>query len=227
MDVVYPYRRPWDEFELRFSLRSVAENMPHARVIIAGDPPKFKAEALTHVAVSRHSDRFMSSTRNIVGAIEGAGIEGEFVVMNDDFFILKPWTYRREHKGTVEEYAASGGSSGGYLKMVLTTRDILAAHGVEEPLFFGLHTPAVYDAQKLVDLVREFEGQTYLLKTLYCNLFPMPSVKRPDVKAHDWTGEPPADDMFSTSDQCARSLAFKAWMRQRFPTPSPYERGAR
>lgn len=161
-----------------------------------------------------------------MGAIEGAGIEGEFVVMNDDFFILQPWTYRREHKSTLDEYIATGGASGGYLRMVEQTKLILEAHGVKGGLFYGLHTPAVYDAGKLVELVREFDGQTYLLKTLYCNLHPMPSVKRPDVKVHKWQDEPPADDMFSTADHCARALTFRAWMRERFPDPSPYERGA-
>lgn len=227
MDVVYPYRRPWDEFELKFSLRSLAKNLPHSRVIVAGDPPKFKTEALTHVPVSRQADRFMSSTANIMGAIEGAGIEGEFVVMNDDFFILKPWTYQREHKATIDEYIEGGGASGGYLSMVKRTKEMLAAHGVKDALFYGLHTPAVYDARKLVELVREFTGESYLLKTLYCNLHPMPSKQRPDVKAHEWTGAPPAEDMFSTSDRCARSLSFRGWMRRRFPRPSPFERGAR
>lgn len=222
MDVVYPYRRPWDEFELRYSLRSVSTHVRHGRVIVSGDPPKFTGDSLIHVPVSRHADRFASSTRNIVEGVTQAGISGDFIVMNDDMFILKDWKFRQQHRGTIDEYLAEGNASGGYRVMVECTKEILLAHGVKNPKFYGMHKPTVFNAAKLVDLVREFEGQSYLLRTLYGNLYPARSVKCDDVKMHKWT-VPPAGDVFSTSDRCARALACRNWLKVRFPHPSMFE----
>lgn len=225
MDVVYPFRRPTYEFALRYSLRSVAAYVPHDRVVVAGDRPRHTSSAATWVRVERQADRFRSSTANIAAAIDRAGIEGEFIVMNDDMFVLRPWRFRREHRCTIEEYLASGVPRGSYLQAVKRTRAVLAAHGVAEPLFFGLHTPTVYDAQMLREMIREFEGESLLLRTVYGNLVPGPSAQRADVKAHAWDGAPPADDVFSTSDKCERQRGFRAWIRARFPHRSVYEKG--
>lgn len=221
MDVVYPYRRSWgDEFELRYSLRSLA-NLPHERVIIAGDRPRFVWKALVCISTPRQLNRFKSSTANIVAAVRQAGISGRFVAMNDDIFVLKPWQYRREHRCTIDEYLADGPKSGPYRQMLIKTKELLA--GIDEPLFHGLHTPMVYEAGKLLELVERFAGQSYLLRTLYGNLYQEPSVRRDDVKAHAWPFDM-AEDFLSTSDICARNPDCRAWLKARFPQPSIYEK---
>ena len=225
MDVVYPYKRTVDEFELRYSLRSLI-NMPHDRVIIAGDKPRMLSDAAEWAGAIPHHDRFRSSTINILAAVKQGGIEGDFIVMNDDMFILEPWSFRHEHRGTIDEYVASAAAKGGYRRRAEHTRDILLAHGVAEPLFFGLHTSTIYDASRLIDLVTKFKGERYLLRTLYHNLFPAPANRRDDVKVRQWTGDLPAHDVLSVSDMCAFDLRFRDWISARFPDPSPYEKPA-
>jgi hypothetical protein len=225
MDVVYPYKRTADEFELRYSLRSLV-NLPHARTVIGGDKPRIVSDQVYWAGAIPHHDRFASSTINIVAAVEQCGIDGEFIVMNDDMFILEPWSVRHEHRGTIDEYLASETAKGGYRRRAEHTRDILRAHGVAEPLFFGLHTPTVYDASKILDLVSQFKGERYLLRTLYHNLFPAPATYREDVKVRQWgTRDLPADVM-SVSDMCAFDPRFRAWIHARFPEPSSYEKPA-
>lgn len=225
MDVVYPYKRTPGDVELRYSLRSLS-NMPHGRVIVAGESPRAKLN-VTKVGVARELNRYAASTRNIFEAARRAVETDHFIVMNDDMFILEPWTFRHENRGTIEEYIASGAPSGGYRHHVAKTRDILKAHGVAEPLFFGLHTPTVYERAKLIDLIKEFNGKRYLLRTLYHNLFPQPSERREDVKVREWAGEPRQQDVLSISDGCARDPQFLAWIAARFPDPSPYEAAPR
>jgi hypothetical protein len=222
MDVVYPYKaRPFD-LEIRYSLRSLV-NVPHNRVIVAGDRPKIISGRVIHVPVPRIANRYKSSTANILAAAERAVETERFIVFHDDMFVLRPWVFRHEHRGTIEDYLASGRPQGLYRSYVEWTRDILNAHGVQDPLWFGLHTPTVYERQKLIDLIREFRGQRYLLRTLYHNLFPQPSTRRDDVKKRDWSENVRVKDVVSISDRCAWTPAFRRWIKARFPVPSPYE----
>lgn len=222
MDVVYPYKARPIDLELRFSIRSLV-HVPHSKVIVAGDKPNLRVR---HVAVRPCLDRYQSSTSNILAAAERAVETEQFIVMNDDMFILRPWTFRHENRGTIDEYLASGQPQGAYRLRIEATRDILVAHGVSDPLWFGLHTPTVYDRAKLIDLIKQFDGQQYLLRTLYHNLHPQPSLRRDDVKIRKWTG-PVEGDVISISDQCAWSHGFRDWIGKRFPHPSIHEQRPR
>ncbi|QMV00157.1 hypothetical protein GHV40_01040 [Devosia sp. D6-9] len=224
MDVVYPYKSAPDDFELRYSLRSLV-NVDHDRVVIAGDRPIIIDRAVQYVAVEPVHDRYRSSTVNLLAAIDRVGVSGDFILMHDDIFLLEPWHFQHEHRAPLEAYIRGGGASGEYLALAAQTRDILLAQGVEEPLFFGLHTPTIYNAGRLVDLVREFEGQRYLLRTLYHNLFPAPSRQRDDVKVRAWVGSA-GGDVLSISDECATHPGFKTWIATRFPERCRYELGA-
>ena len=222
MDVVYPYRSSVLDVELRFSIRSLV-NVHHGKVVVAGDRPRFLSDAAAYVPMPRDPLRYRSSTHNIAAAAERAVETDRFIVMNDDIFILRPWEFRHEHRGTIEEYLASGRATGTYHAHTVATRDILKAHGVDEPLFFGLHTPTVYERAKLLGLVKDFDGKPYLLRTLYHNLFPQPCERRDDVKMKKWTGAPVGADVISITDSMMWKPAFRAWLTKQFPDPSPYE----
>lgn len=110
MDVVYPYKaRPLD-LELRFSIRSLV-HVEHSKVIVAGDKPNLRVQ---HIPVRPCLERYRSSTANILAAAEKAVETDRFIVMNDDIFVLQPWTFRHENRGTIEEYLANGQPQGGY-----------------------------------------------------------------------------------------------------------------
>lgn len=222
MDIVYPYRSATDDFELRYSLRSLV-NVRHDRVIVAGDKPAITAKSVTYVAVDRIEDRYQSSTLNIVSAIRDADIRGDFTVMHDDIFILRPWTFRHEHRCSIHEYLSSGHAAGHYRERIESTRNLLTAKGVADPLWFGLHTPTIYNAQRLLDMVEGFAGQNYLLRTLYHNLYPAPSERADDVKAKSWQARTSETGILSISDELARSPSFRAWIAARFPDRCEYE----
>jgi len=222
MDVIYPYKTHRDGFELRHSLRSLAY-ADHDRVIVAGDVPDWHSNALVCVPVARVANRFQSSTANILAAAQESGAD-RVMVMHDDIFLLRGLEYRHENRGSIAEYLSSGCCGGEYRKHVIATRDILAAHGVSDPIWFGLHTPTIYDRRKLIDVIREFSDRPCLLRTVYHNLHPELSQRRDDVKLYSWSGSLPADDYLSVSDSCALLPRFRAWLAARFPDPSPYER---
>lgn len=222
MDVVYPYKRSPGDFELRYSLRSL-ENVPHDRVIIAGDLPPIVSQSVTLVRNPRTGgDRYMSSTSNIFAAMQRADMSGDFVVMNDDIFVLKPWTFQHENRGSLDDF---GEAKGDYLERIKRTVSILRAHGVSDPLFYGLHTPTVYNCDKLAEMMREFPmpRYKYLMRTLYHNLFPQPSIRRDDVKVKSWPEDSEAGDVLSISDNVAALPLFRNWIDARFPRSSVYE----
>ena len=222
MDIVYPYRRAPGDFELRYSLRSLC-HVQHSTVIVAGDFPFFASERLRYIAVPPISDRYRSSTENILAAIRD-GVTAEFMVMHDDIFMLAPWVNRHEHRGLLADYLRDPALTGGYRKAATATYEVLRSIGIDEPLFFGLHTPVVYEAARLEDVAQEFDGRGCLLRTLYFNLFPAPGVRRDDVKVKVWPDEPPQGDVLSIADNVARDQRFRSWIRDRFPDPSDFER---
>lgn len=225
MDVIYPYKRSPEDFELRYSLRSLV-NVPHSRVIIAGDAPLIASDDLIVVRNPRVGiDRYISSTSNIFAAMSRADVSDDFVVMNDDLFVLKPWTFRHEHRSSIEEALANPECAGDYRSRVASTRALLRSVGINDPLFFGLHTPTVYNRNKLFEMMSEFPmpKYKYLLRTLYHNLYRTPSIQRADVKVKDWKEDSDANDLLSISDNVARMPAFRSWINERFPVASKYE----
>lgn len=225
MDVVYPYKRSPGDLELRYSLRSLV-NVPHSRVIVAGDNPFVVSDTVTVVRNPRiGGDRYMSSTANIFAAMARADVSSDFIVMNDDIFVLKPWMFRHEHRCTLDETLADPSVKGDYRERISSTRSLLRSHGVADPLFFGLHTPVQYERAKLADLMREFPmpRNKYLLRTMYFNIYRQPSTKRDDVKVKTWPVETTPDDVLSISDNVAMLPDFRTWIDQRFPVASRYE----
>ena len=220
MDIVYPYKRTPDDFELRYSLRSLV-NVPHSRVIIAGDAPFMTSDAVTVVQVPRvGGDRYMSSTANIFAA----DVSGDFMVMNDDIFVLEPWVFRHEHKCSIDEALSDSSSQGDYRSKIASTRALLKSHGIVDPLFYGLHTPTIYNRDKLTEMLREFPMPRfrYLMRTLYHNLFPQASIRRDDCKVKAWNGDW-SDGVLSIADGVARLPEFREWINRRFPVASQYE----
>jgi len=226
MDIIYPYKRSPGDFELRYSLRSLV-NVPHSRVIVAGDIPLSMSDDLTKIKNPRSgADRYMSSTANIFAAMARADVSDEFLVMNDDIFVLQPWTFRHEHRCTIRESLADPSVKGDYRERINSTRALLRSQGINEPLFFGLHTPTQYNRAKLVELMREFPmpKHKYLLRTLYHNVFSQPSIRRDDVKLKSWTeGVEYTGDILSISDNVAALPSFRSWINERFQVASRYE----
>lgn len=221
-DVVYPYRLNNYGFEIRYSMRSLV-NLDHGSVIVAGDKPNFVSESVKFVHVAQREQRFMDSTMNIFNAAIHAVTTDYFYVMNDDIFIMEPRKFRHEHRDRPE----MTGAAAEYRKYTDSTYDILKAYGVDEPLFFGIHKPTMYNRENLIDMVKEFSGELYLLRTMYHNLFPSPSVKGDDVKIYNWSkrshANASAGGILSISDSVANDFNFRAWIDEKFPNPSKYE----
>lgn len=226
MDIIYPYKRSPGDFELRYSLRSVAAYVPHDRVIIAGDIPSGLSDRVHCVRNARYdADRYISSTANILAAMTRADVSADFIVMNDDIFVLKPWTFRHQHRAPIAQLLDDPSFKGDYRSRMVSTAGLLRSIGIADPLFYSLHTPTIYNRAKMAAMLSEYPmpKYKYLTRTLYHNLYPQPSIQTDDVKVKSWPLDSEPGDILSISDGVARSPDFMAWINGRFPAASVYE----
>src|SRR4051812_33004749 len=79
--------------ELRYSLRSIAKNLPHAEVWVTGYPPPW-VRNVRSIDVERPKGwtKYTSSTDNLRAAVEHPELPDDCLLMNDDFFVLRPVT---------------------------------------------------------------------------------------------------------------------------------------
>lgn len=219
MQVVFPYKRTVGDLELRYALRSLV-NVPHDGVVIAGDIPTITNDTVQTVKVPRVGcDRYMLSTANLIAAMDY--VDGDFIVMHDDIFVLKPWVWKHEHRSRL---ADPGEAQGDYLNRIRSTAGLLRSIGVSDPLFYGLHKPNVMNKRKMLDLLAEYPmpRYKYLLRTMYHNVYAEPSEQTEDVKLKEWSGDYDGS-VLSISDNVARLATFQEWINRRFPVASRYE----
>lgn len=213
MDVLYPYKAIPDDRDLRWSLRSLV-HMPHDRVIVAGDKPN--VPGVVHVPVKPMDDPYMSSAANLRAGLDA--VKGrKVIVMHDDIILLAPWRWQLQHRRTIREYLTYGRAKGSYRQMIWRTWDWLKERGCDEPLFYSLHTPAVYSVAKLRAVLDEVAGQSLAARTVYFNLHPEPAERAADVKRIMWRDDIPSMSMISLSDNLARRWKFQRWVEGVLP----------
>lgn len=148
MDFVYIFKQDLenDSEELRYSLRSLA-NIPHGRVFLVGEKPDW-ATNVEFIPVAQTKTKQENWNMNMRAAVNSTDISEEFVLMNDDFFIMHllpevpNW-----HMGPLDEVIANyerrypGGSD--YINSMKRTYKQLLAMGYDTPVSYELHMPMV------------------------------------------------------------------------------------
>ncbi len=226
MDVVYVCREGENE-ELRYSLRSLA-NLPHDNVWVIGGAPSWYTG--NRIKVKQQSNKYANVRANLRALVNCGDISDEFVLMNDDFFVVQPVeTVDYYHGGDYmdkikrfEEY--SPGSA--YVQVLWDTVHILAYQGSPTTLDYDLHVPMRMEKELLGPLL-PYEASK---RTLYGNLFRVGGEHIEDVKVHSRPiAQFPSHDFtvskfpyVSSSDRTFR-IVHNRLLKKRFRDPSPYE----
>lgn len=156
MDVVYFYRdvprgaaygRGVTE-ELRYSLRSLAANLAGLEhVHVFGGRPPWLSEHASYYPVKqagRKHENTWRVWRHIASAARNGYLPEWFLIMNDDYFLMRPFA------GDVPAYTSgpltawlAARSKTALLETGRRTQDLIAAHGVPHELQLGyeLHVP--------------------------------------------------------------------------------------
>lgn len=225
MDVVYVVGEQEPNTELTYSLRSLAANVPHSRVFIAGYLPK-NVVNVNHIPTGQHLSKWENSARNLLAAVKDPRLSEEFQLWNDDFYALSatsdiPALYRDE-PGVVQS-----GFLGMYRKGALATEMLLREDGITGDLHsYEMHIPFVYEKPKVRDLlertIRKRLCPCIHWRSYYGNLHNIGGEVAVDVKWHRHNEKPTDTEWLSSSPH--RWPLMIADLRQRFPRPCIYER---
>lgn len=235
MDIVYLVKECRTNEELTYSLRSLV-NLPHNKVFIVGGCPTNinKEKAVYKPILQRNGNKFANTTQNIQQICQNNELSNDFILMNDDFYILKPikdpQTELNLTRGfidqVIEEYKLRyHNATNSYLEGMKQTNIFLKDLGYERPLSYELHIPMVLNKEKLLDLFKLPYINTISVfhwRSVYGNLYLKDSRIINDVKVlNDYYYERGTDKFLSTEDNSFQRV--KPFLDQLFPVRSPYE----
>ena len=156
--------------ELLYSLRALEMHCRDLdRVWIVGNRPHFLNDKVQYLWVADSGFWWQNAFNKTMAAVK-AGISSDFLLMNDDFFMLKDFTaarYPRYHRGEIPDVAVNK-----YQKVILNTRRVLENLGATT-LHYGVHCPLRINAEKYQTLARFYKNDDNPVsaRCVYGNLF--------------------------------------------------------
>jgi hypothetical protein len=181
LDFVY-FCRPGNNEELRYSIRSLYANYKNATVWVVGEKPDWYVG--NFIYVEQGHSKFNNVLESIKVVCSSDQIKSSFVLMNDDFFILKPINpYNMYHGGKLSSKIDKYDNlmpSASYVQMLKNTFYQLTKLGVSDPLDYELHIPMMMNKKKLFRSLR----QGVLWRSMYGNLNKVGGEMMDDVKVY-------------------------------------------
>jgi len=232
MDIVY-ICRPGENEELRYSIRSAVQNLPHDNLWVVGQKPIWYTGNFIDVPIIDKNSKYKNARLNLEKICVDKRISDDFILMNDDFYIMKPiksvdYFYNDTLLKKAEDHESNIPKSS-YTKLIYNTYDRLKLMGIEEPLNYELHIPMVMNRQSLKLLLKY---KTSLWRSLYGNVYNVGGSEMEDVKVYAPNGirkdfdYKQKDIMFLSSIDNYFEPIKKELLHKKFPKPSIYESSA-
>jgi hypothetical protein len=228
MDVVY-ICRPGDNEELRYSIRSVVENLPHSNIWVVGSKPDWYSGRFINVPYFNDSS-INNAKINLYMISDASEISEEYILMNDDFFIMeKIEKFDNYYQGTLLDkvrYYQELSPGSIYTDLLeITYKYLTETIGIEEPLNYEQHVPMKVTKTNMLDIL----PRRKLRRSLYGNIYNVGGecmdsdvkvyVTEPE-KSFDFRNTP--SKFLSCEDQSFPILLDEV-LRERFPNKSIYE----
>lgn len=236
MDLVYVCR-DGDNEELRYSIRSAVENLPHDNIWVVGGKPDWYSG--NYIKVPQTHNKYENVRESLRTIANSDNISDDFVLMNDDFFIMKKVdSVKIYHAGTlaerIRELRRRYGSSS-YTVMLTTTFHYLKRHHrIASPLNYALHVPFIMNRERLSEII----DLNLSWRVAYGNIYRVGGeevvAKHGDnrdikvyIKNDKFIGlnkNSISDTFLSTEDNSF--LEVRGMLQEKFPNPSKYEVGS-
>ena len=242
IDIVYVLGKgsPWNNNEIRFSVRSIFRHLTGFRKIwIIGENPGCFSDDVVFI---QHPDEIGPHNadgniiRKVLRACQEKDLTKNFLFINDDHFFIKPniaSQFPNLHKGDMNTFTEKYWKLNPWRKRLLRTRDVLNSKNLP-CLHFDLHTPIIFNKAKFPQIMAQFDYHNdvgYTMKSLYGNM-EYATDSRPNdgykVKVFEYF----TIDQINARIAGAHMLAIndaginnhlKLWLYQQFPEPSPVE----
>ena len=232
MDILYTLKHGDVNEELTYSLRSLC-NLPHDKVFfVGGCPSNINKNKIIHIPVEQKSTKWRNSTNNVRLACMDERLSDDFILMNDDFFILEPiadpvkelnvsgGTMQSVYDKVYEKY----GKEINWCKGMRETRDLLQKQGIYNPLCYELHIPFIFNKSKFLaifDIPGVQDINVLHKRSLYGNLHLKNTQMATDVKVRKEQEIPVGSKFISCSDKGFEVI--KPILEKLFPQKSEYE----
>lgn len=184
-DFVYIVKKDDKNVDLQYSLRSIAKFYPDHKVWIVGYKPNW-VQNVNYLPVEQTENKWKNSITNILSACSCKEISRDFILMNDDFFVLQE-SYPlnvicNSNLGLldkrIEECVAKKQTSK-WNKAFDQVNTLLENIGIEKPYYnYEAHTPLLINRVKFRKMfslseVKEFIKTPQVLhkRTLYKNIY--------------------------------------------------------
>ena len=228
MDFVYICRDEENE-ELRYSIRSVLLSFPEAKVWVVGGKPNWYSG--NYIFLKQDNNKYANAVNNLKALCNTPEISENFILMNDDFFIIKKIeTIEQFYNGLLSEkidkFIKITGSSM-YIRKLITTNKKLNKLGFTTPLDYELHVPMPMHKAGLLDIVTNHPE--CLWRSMYGNLFNVGGKQMEDVKVYKnkkhaaRSAEITKNSIYLSTEDTGLTIMLDGILKDLLPNPSPYE----
>jgi hypothetical protein len=223
---------PNNNEEIRFSLRSLAVNCPDIkRVVVFGENPGFLSDKVEYYPYSDpKGNKEWIIGNKIWDACNMGVVKGNFIFMNDDFFIVKPTSFKK-YPNYARPSLQVPELKDGYRRSLNNT--YLYLQGMNKTTYhFDVHLPIIYNSQKFLKLKPHLDysmtlNEGLVVKSLYANYYGLEPTVYPDCKLQ--TLQTPKDFEKLSNTHCLSSsdagwaYGIRQYLRKTFPNKSKYE----
>lgn len=233
IDIVYYFQGLYSD-ELRYSIRSVLENISVGRIILVGDKPGWYKESKRSVYVKSTN---LNVQKYGLGSIpilhlkvllKSQEMPERFLLFNDDFFIMKEIKLWRDYFRDKDDYNKKALLNTSYHKRTLESYKYTK---IKDP--YNLHIPIMIEKKNFQELFfkwKNFNNQDIDFRTLYGNMFinardSLEDCKIADSFVYDEKSLKKISNMkfISTSDNSFKKKQVGNIIRSRFGKPSILE----
>ena len=245
IDLVYIVRPGEINHDLRYSLRSVAKFCTYRYIWIVGFKPNWVINT-KYIKTEQLGNKWKNSMLNYEAACKCKEISENFVLMNDDFFAIRPirdWeTECNACQGTLEEAHSNFINIKNRSKWQYGFEyaiDLLNELGIKNHYNYELHMPMIINKNNFMNMlempeIKSFNStnKVFHKRSLYKNMYPDNSTPRiiKDVKLElykDLNEDTLSENWISTYDDCVNNKSYPKLnnlLTKLFPKPCKYEK---
>jgi hypothetical protein len=170
-----------------------------------------------------HRLKAMNALNKLIIAATDPNISDDFILMNDDFYILHPTNIKYYHQWNISDHVKRRYSMHSVYAKLLKKTFGHFPQGKD----YSLHVPFIYNKQKLIKLFQKYDFcWGLLIRNMYGNEYKVRWSYMKDCKVFDinkfniknW------DLFLSSDDKISNNILFKQWLYRKFPNKSKYEK---
>ena len=224
-DIVYLLKNDYNSEELRYSLRSVVQNLPYRKIVFVGGCPKDIKPDIYLKDDQIGVNKWERTMHSLKLALNCEDLTEEFYLFNDDFFIMDRVTedfcyFNGSLERRIAQLKAKNPRNSSYIRSLEILRNSLVGKG-KDSLSFALHVPMLISRTKALELFHK-KPNLQMFRSYYGNYFEIPCSYMRDVKVYDLETIPDTP-FISTTDETFKNGKVGEFLRKYFDKPTKYE----